>query len=158
MRDVTHPGAEQFNLPEVLHALSDPVRLEIVAVLSDGEEMSCGRLCVPVSKSTLTHHLKVLREAGVTHTRIEGVQRLVSLRREDLDARFPGLLSSVLAGASRNRPAAAPRHSVVAGTSGAVVAGTNGAVVAGANAAAVAGTSAAVVAGSNGTALAASHP
>jgi DNA-binding transcriptional ArsR family regulator len=52
---------------------------------------------VPVSKSTLTHHLKVLREAGLTRTRSEGVQRLVSLRQDDIEGRFPGLLECVLA-------------------------------------------------------------
>ena len=96
MRSITHPGTDQLRLPDVLHALSDPVRLEIVSLLSSASEVSCGRLGVPVSKSTLTHHLKVLREAGLTRTRCQGVQRLVSLRREDLDTRFPGLLASVL--------------------------------------------------------------
>lgn len=96
MRDITHPETTQLNLPGVLHALSDPVRLEIVRTLSDVEEVSCGQLQVAVSKSTLTHHLKVLRDAGLTRTRCAGVQRLVSLRQEDVDDRFPGLLSSVL--------------------------------------------------------------
>jgi DNA-binding transcriptional ArsR family regulator len=97
MRVIAHPVTEQLSLSDVLHALSDPVRLEIVRALSAGSEVSCGRLRVPVSKSTLTHHLKVLREAGLTHTRSEGVQRLVSLREADLEARFPGLLESILA-------------------------------------------------------------
>jgi DNA-binding transcriptional ArsR family regulator len=97
MRTIAHPETAQLSLPGVLHALSDPVRLEIVRSLSEGEEVSCGRLPVQVSKSTLTHHLKVLRDAGLTRTRCAGVQRLVSLRHEDLDARFPGLLGCVLA-------------------------------------------------------------
>jgi DNA-binding transcriptional ArsR family regulator len=97
MRAITHPEAERVELSEVLHALSDPVRLEIVRTLADrGHEVSSGKLHVPVSKSTLTHHLKVLREAGLTRTRSEGVQRLVSLRRDDIEARFPGLLECVL--------------------------------------------------------------
>ena len=61
-----------------------------------------GRLEVSVSKSTLTHHLRVLRDAGLTYTRSEGVQRLVSLRRDDVDTRFPGLLDCVL-GSSEQR-------------------------------------------------------
>ena len=97
MRAITHPEAERFELSGVLHALSDPVRLEIVRTLADGDEVSSGRLEVPVSKSTLTHHLKVLREAGLTRTRSEGVLRLVSLRRDDVEERFPGLLACVLA-------------------------------------------------------------
>ena len=96
MRTPVHPLPEQLTLPALLHALSDPVRLQIVRSLQDGAEHSCGALDVPVSKSTLSHHLKVLRDAGLTHTRVDGVQRLVSLRRDDVDARFPGLLSCVL--------------------------------------------------------------
>jgi DNA-binding transcriptional ArsR family regulator len=86
-------------LSNVLHALSDPVRLEIVRALDECPEMSCGRLAAPVSKSTLSHHLKVLREAGVTRTKADGTQRLVSLRSDDLEERFPELLACVLRGA-----------------------------------------------------------
>jgi len=96
MRIIPHPHPEQLHLTDVLHALSDPVRLEIVRLLGYHSELSCGRLEVSVSKSTLTHHLRVLRDAGLTYTRSEGVQRLVSLRREDIEARFPGLLDCVL--------------------------------------------------------------
>jgi DNA-binding transcriptional ArsR family regulator len=96
MRAVAHPLQEQLALPQLLHALSDPVRLQIVQTLRDGVEMPCGQLDVPVSKSTLSHHLKVLRDAGLTRTRAKGVQRFVSLRRGDVDARFPGLLTCVL--------------------------------------------------------------
>jgi DNA-binding transcriptional ArsR family regulator len=96
MRAITHPEAERFELPGLLHALSDPVRLQIVLALADCDEVSSGGLEVPVSKSTLSHHLKVLREAGLTRTRSEGVLRLVSLRRDDVESRFPGLLACVL--------------------------------------------------------------
>jgi DNA-binding transcriptional ArsR family regulator len=96
MRAVAHPAADQLSLPVVLHALSDPVRLKIVVELRDGDEVSCGCLDVPVSKSTLSHHLKVLRDAGLTQTRVVGVQRFVSLRTDDVEARFPGLLTCVL--------------------------------------------------------------
>ena len=73
----------------------------VVHLLGEHEELSCGRLEVSVSKSTLTHHLRVLRDAGLTITRTEGVQRLVSLRREDVETRFPGLLDCVLAHSTR---------------------------------------------------------
>lgn len=69
--------------------------------LAEDGELSCSHLGAPVSKSTLSHHLKVLRDAGLTHTRTEGTQRLVSLRGEDLDARFPGLVACVLDGLRR---------------------------------------------------------
>ena len=95
MRTLYEPTRDALQLPAILHALSDPVRLEVVRTLAE-EERVCGTFDLPVAKSTLSHHLKLLREAGVTHTRIEGVRRLVSLRREDLDARFPGLLDAVV--------------------------------------------------------------
>jgi DNA-binding transcriptional ArsR family regulator len=94
--------AEQLSLPGVLHALSDPVRLAIIRELQDGNELPCGALDVPVAKSTLSHHLKVLRDAGLTQTRAEGVQRIVSLRRQDIEQRFPGLLGCVLSHSERN--------------------------------------------------------
>jgi DNA-binding transcriptional ArsR family regulator len=96
MRALAHPLPDQLTLPTLLHALSDPVRLQIVCSLRDGKEVCCGKLDVPVSKSTLSHHLRVLRDAGLTHTRAEGVQRFVSLRTQDVDERFPGLLRCVL--------------------------------------------------------------
>jgi DNA-binding transcriptional ArsR family regulator len=96
MRTIEHPVTEQLSLPSILHALSDPVRLRIVQALSEAGECSCGMLDAPVAKSTLSHHLKVLRDAGLTQTRAEGVHRFVSLRREDVEAVFPGLLDCVL--------------------------------------------------------------
>lgn len=105
MRLIQHPDSDKLELPDVLHALSDPVRLQIVATLGELDEVTCGRLAVGVSKSTLSHHLKVLRDAGLTHTRTVGVQRLVSLRRDDLELRFPGLLECVLSHAE-TEPAA----------------------------------------------------
>jgi DNA-binding transcriptional ArsR family regulator len=95
----TQPAAEQLELPAVLHALSDPIRLQIVRDLSHRGACNCGTFAVPVAKSTLSHHLRVLREAGLTFTEPAGTQRVVSLRRADLDARFPGLLDAVLGAA-----------------------------------------------------------
>jgi len=81
----------------VLHALSDPVRLGIVRELAEaGGERRCGSFVHAVTKSTMTHHFKVLREAGVIRQRQEATLRLTSLRRKDLDARFPGLLDRIL--------------------------------------------------------------
>jgi DNA-binding transcriptional ArsR family regulator len=96
LRNLHHPRIEELTLPDVLHALSDPVRLQIVRSLAERDEQSCSAVEASVSKSTLSHHFKVLREAGVTHTRANGTHRLVSLRRSELEERFPGLLDSVL--------------------------------------------------------------
>ncbi|HUJ33780.1 MAG TPA: helix-turn-helix domain-containing protein [Solirubrobacteraceae bacterium] len=91
-----HPSVDEFELAIVLHALSDPMRLQIVVGLATGEQRPCGSFNLPVTKSTCTHHFKVLREAGVIRQRLEGTTRLNSLRREELEQRFPGLLESVL--------------------------------------------------------------
>ena len=95
---IAHPALEELELGAVLHALSDPVRLRIVAKLanSDGSDHTCGSFALPVTKSTCTHHFKVLREAGVIQQRPQGTTRLNRLRRADLDVRFPGLLDCVL--------------------------------------------------------------
>ena len=94
------PETEALELTSVLHALSDPVRLLIVSELAAGAEVACGTISLPVQDSTRSHHLRILREAGVTRTRVVGTRRLVSLRRDDLEARFPGVLDAVLASAS----------------------------------------------------------
>jgi DNA-binding transcriptional ArsR family regulator len=96
MRHLHHPRIDEVALPDVLHALSDPVRLQIVRALAERDEQSCSGVESSVSKSTLSHHFKVLREAGVTHTRVDGTHRYISLRRAELEERFPGLLGSVL--------------------------------------------------------------
>jgi DNA-binding transcriptional ArsR family regulator len=93
---LSHPAREEIDLAAVLHALSDPMRLRIVAGLAAEDKRTCKSFDLPVTKSTCTHHFRVLREAGVIRQRLEGTTRLNSLRRDDLDQRFPGLLESVL--------------------------------------------------------------
>jgi DNA-binding transcriptional ArsR family regulator len=93
----------------VLHALSDPLRLRIVCELAtDGGELSCSHFDVPVTKSTSTHHFRVLREAGVIRQVYRGTAKMNGLRRDDLDDLFPGLLDSVLGAAARQE--ARPDH------------------------------------------------
>jgi DNA-binding transcriptional ArsR family regulator len=101
MREPHHPSRSELELPSILHALSDPARLEIVRRLAAGDEWSCGTFELGLSKATLSHHFRVLREAGVVRTRPDGRKRLLSLREDDLNARFPGLLEAVLSGDSR---------------------------------------------------------
>ena len=97
MAALPEPRTDDIELTTVLQALGDPVRLQIVRSLAGaGAELTCGAFELPVSKATRSHHFRVLREAGVTHTRAEGTHRHVSLRADDLEARFPGLLSAVL--------------------------------------------------------------
>jgi len=101
------PPSELLDLPAVLAALADPGRLAIVRALAEGGEECCNkvgeRAGLTVGKSTLSHHLKVLRESGVTHTRMQGTHRYVSLRSTDLDDAFPQLLDAVLGRAADRR-------------------------------------------------------
>jgi DNA-binding transcriptional ArsR family regulator len=97
MRIVYHPEVKNISLVGVLYALGDPVRLEIVKLLAVKEELCCRDFDFDVAKSTMSHHFKILRESGVIYTRREGTQLINSLRREDLDKIFPGLLDVVLA-------------------------------------------------------------
>ncbi|BCJ60335.1 ArsR/SmtB family transcription factor [Micromonospora endophytica] len=91
-----HPDLADVPVTTVLSSLSDPLRLGVVRLLSDGQERQWGELDAPVAASTLSHHMKVLRSAGITRTRDEGTRCYVHLRRDELDAHFPGLLDSIL--------------------------------------------------------------
>ncbi|CAM3802875.1 ArsR/SmtB family transcription factor [Xenorhabdus thuongxuanensis] len=91
-----HPERNQIRLENVLSALGNPMRMTVVHVLADGGEHTCGSILKGVSKSTLTHHWRVLRDSGVIWQKPSGRENLLSLRKEDLDARFPGLLASFL--------------------------------------------------------------
>jgi DNA-binding transcriptional ArsR family regulator len=92
-----HPARDDMELSAVLHALSDPQRLRIVRMLAeDPEPRRCGTFGLDVSKSTATHHFRVLREAGIIDQRTEGTAKYNTLRRDDLEQRFPGLLDAVL--------------------------------------------------------------
>ena len=97
---IPHPDADAIDLATVMRTVGDPLRLELVRLLADGAEQHCtalqSRLGLPAS--TGSYHLRLLREAGVTRTRAEGTQRYISLRRDDLDRRFPGLVDVLIRG------------------------------------------------------------
>jgi DNA-binding transcriptional ArsR family regulator len=101
MSTLIQPDSDQMQLATVMAALSDPVRVTIVRALAAQGEFACGTLALSVSPATRSHHFRVLREAGITNTRVAGTHRFVSLRREALDERFPGLLDAVLTAAER---------------------------------------------------------
>jgi DNA-binding transcriptional ArsR family regulator len=94
---LTHPSTDELKLAAVMDALSDPVRVTIVRSLAAAGEAQCGTLELGVSPATRSHHFRVLREAGLTQTRPAGTHRYVSLRRDCMAERFPGLLDVVLA-------------------------------------------------------------
>lgn len=105
-RDVFHPATGQISLPAVYNALSDPVRLQIVARLAEQGELTCSAFLDYGSKTVISYHLARMREAGVTRTRIEGKLHYVSLRAADLEARFPDLLPAVISSVRAEMPAA----------------------------------------------------
>jgi DNA-binding transcriptional ArsR family regulator len=106
-REIHHPSTDGIDLATVLRALGDPARLDIVRLLAERGELTCtavqDQLEMPVS--TCSYHLRLLREAGVTRTRASGTVRHVSLRRDDLGTRFPGLLDALEADVVPAQPA-----------------------------------------------------
>jgi DNA-binding transcriptional ArsR family regulator len=105
-RTPLHPTREQIELPMVLDCLSDPIRLAIVYQLARQErgssELRCGDFSGLGAKSNLAYHFAKLRECGVMQTRVVGTSRFMRLRRDDLDARFPGLLDAVISSATKD--------------------------------------------------------
>ncbi|GAB3367580.1 helix-turn-helix transcriptional regulator [Micromonospora halotolerans] len=99
--ELHEPELREVPVTAVLAALADDVRLQIVRALAEGGEHACGTFEFGVSKATRSHHLKVLREAGLTRTRVAGTSRYVRLRREELERLYPGLLDAVLAAPAR---------------------------------------------------------
>ncbi|MEV0239711.1 helix-turn-helix domain-containing protein [Streptomyces sp. NPDC050674] len=101
-RDLPHPARDEIRLEGVLHALSDPMRLRVVRELAGASsELSCSHFDLPVTKSTTTHHFRVLRESGVIRQVYRGTAKMNGLRRDDLDGLFPGLLDALLGAAAR---------------------------------------------------------
>lgn len=100
MRPINEPSRQDLSLTAVLYALSDPTRLEVVSTLAE-RERHCSEFDTALSKPSLSHHFRVLRESGITHTRRSGRYNFLSLRRTDLDELFPGLLDTVLTSAEQ---------------------------------------------------------
>lgn len=100
-----HPDVAAVPLQAVLEALVDPVRRSIVTQLADATaDIRCGDFDLPVSKSTATHHFRILREAGLIRQHYAGTSRMNTLRRTEVDAAFPGLLTALVR-ATRDHPA-----------------------------------------------------
>ena len=99
MKSYSHPALADIRLASVMQALSDPCRVSIVRALlsTKGRELACTEIPLDISKATRSHHFDVLRDAGIIASRCEGTKCMTSLRRRELDRRFPGLLKLVAA-------------------------------------------------------------
>lgn len=104
IQHLSQPDVADLDLPTVLAALADPARLAAIRAVAAAGEACCSQVRevtgIECTKSTMSHHLRVLREAGLTTTRVVGTRRLISLRLAEIEARFPGLLTAVLADAA----------------------------------------------------------
>lgn len=97
MREKKHPKIEQVELTDLMYALSDPARLEIVRqIAKSGKALACGEINLDRPKSSMSHHFKILRDSGVIETRIDGKEHYNSLRSAELEKKFPGILKAVL--------------------------------------------------------------
>jgi DNA-binding transcriptional ArsR family regulator len=105
MDDVAEPAVEDFQLPRILAALADPHRLATVRYVAGNGESWCSQVMqaagLAMTKSTFSHHLRILREAGILTKRVQGTKGYTQLRREDLDRRFPGLMDAIIGADAR---------------------------------------------------------
>jgi DNA-binding transcriptional ArsR family regulator len=102
MKTYAHPKMSDVALESVMHALSDPCRVAIVRALLKHDELACNEFPVKVSKATLSHHMDVLRAAGLIKTRVEGTKCLSAIRSSEIQKKFPALLA-IVAGTSEKR-------------------------------------------------------
>ncbi len=92
MKQVYCPNLKKMPISSIFDALSDPARIEILLMLLDEKEATCGQCPSGKSKSTMSHHFKVLREAGLIQRREEGKNHYLSVRLEEIEERLPGFL------------------------------------------------------------------
>jgi DNA-binding transcriptional ArsR family regulator len=97
MRTIKHPRIDQIDLTDVMHALADPARVEIVRRLAAAAgPLACNDIVPDRPKSTMSHHFKILRDAGILHTEVEGTEHKNRLRLAELEKKFPGLMKALL--------------------------------------------------------------
>ncbi|MGP3971690.1 ArsR/SmtB family transcription factor [Streptomyces sp. 6N223] len=101
-RITDHPDADDITLQGVLEALADPVRRSIVRQIANAPgDMACGTFAISVTRSTGTHHFRVLRQSGIVRQYYAGTSKMNMLRRTDLDRAFPGLLDAIVEAANQ---------------------------------------------------------
>jgi DNA-binding transcriptional ArsR family regulator len=97
MKIYSHPSLNDVDLATVMQALSDPCRIAIIRTLleTEGGECACNEVPLDISKATRSHHFDVLRDAGLIHSRVDGTKCKTSLRKSEIESRFPGLLDLI---------------------------------------------------------------
>lgn len=91
------PGRDELRIEAVIAALDHPVRLRVVRTLDGADaELTCQQILPDMTKSSASHHWRVLRESGLVSQRRDGRFLFQRLRRDDLDSRFPGVLDAVV--------------------------------------------------------------
>lgn len=93
---ITHPAIQTIKIEQILNALCEPLRLQIIASLKQNGETPCCEFDYLGKKNNLSHHLKVLRENGLIHVRVDGRQRFISLRMPELEQKFPHLIDTII--------------------------------------------------------------
>ena len=96
MKTVAHPQVQDLELAKVFQALSDPTRLKLVRMLAADKDLSCSVLCLGRPKSSMSHHFKIMIDAGLLRVDVAGNTHRNNLRLHDLESRFPGLMPSIL--------------------------------------------------------------
>ncbi|MFC8721584.1 ArsR/SmtB family transcription factor [Kitasatospora sp. NPDC057198] len=110
-RITDHPEAQDITLQGVLEALADPVRRSIVRQIAGARgDKACGTFDIAVTRTTGTHHFRVLRQSGVIRQYYAGTSKMNTLRRDELDLAFPGLLDAIVLAADREAARAAAPH------------------------------------------------
>lgn len=101
MKPLLHPSPEDVTVEQILHALSDPVRVAIfVRIAGSGRAATCSSFLNvaerPIPKSTLSQHFKALRDAGLIRSERRGVEMHNTSRCAEMDKRFPGLIPAIV--------------------------------------------------------------
>jgi len=115
MKRYSHPAMRDVTLQEIMAALADPCRMQIVqSLLGEGRALACNEVPLDVSKATRSHHFEVLRDAGLIRTCVEGTKCMTSLRGDELEKYFPGLVALLASGAGA-KPVGKAKKTVACG-------------------------------------------
>lgn len=98
MQPLNHPPEDSLSLERIFHALGDSARLTMFRKLAAKDGLACGEVCEVMPRSTLSHHTRILREAGLIRSERQGKLIINRVRKDELERRFPGLMTLALTG------------------------------------------------------------